>query len=141
MIGGAVIAVWPMQSPVSGLAQPAKGEEFVSEVDNRSPTFMALYDQGRATAEQLDDFVEAWHDSGDDEQRSLVEYLGMTEAEYDLEFITPRALPIILAARRADRPLQDFVAPFFEALQAAGNPEDKSVLRALSHWLQRHTPA
>jgi len=141
MIGGAVIVVSPMQSPASGSGRPETGEKSVSEVHNMSPTFMTLYDQGRVTPEQIDDFVEAWHESGDEEQRSLVEYLGMTESEYDIEFITPRALPVILAARRANRPLQDFVAPLFEELQAAGLPEDKPVLHALSHWLQRHPPS
>jgi len=112
----------------------------VSEVQNELPTFMTLYDQGAVTAEQIDDFVEAWHESGDDEQRSLVEYLGMTEAEYDVEFITPRALPAILAARRANRPLREFVLPFFEKLRAAGDPRDKPVLHTLGFWLQRHPP-
>jgi hypothetical protein len=33
-------------------------------------------------------------------------------------------------------PLREFVAPFYEALQAAGDPRDKPVLHALSLWLQ-----
>ena len=110
----------------------------MSEVYNESPSFMTLYEQGRVTPEQIDDFVEAWHESGDKEQRSLVEYLGMTQSEYDVEFITPRALPAILAARRANRPLREFVAPLFEALQATGDPADRPVLHALSGWLKRH---
>jgi hypothetical protein len=141
MIGGAVIVVSPTPSPVSVSDRPATGEKFVSEVHNQSPTFMTLYDQGRVTPEQIDDFVAAWHESSDEEQRSLVEYLGMTETEYDVEFITPRALPAILAARRANRLLREFVAGFFEALQAAGDPEDKPVLHALSYWLKRHPQA
>jgi hypothetical protein len=137
-IGGAAIKASPKRPTASASRRPAEGEEFVSDVRNESLTFMTLYEQGHASPERIDDFVEAWHESGDDEKRTLVEYLGMTEAEYDIEFITPRALPTILAARRAKRPLREFVVPFFEALQAAGDPADKPVLRALSFWLERH---
>ena len=62
---------------------------------------MTLYDQGLVTGERIDDFVEAWHESVDEETRSLVEYLGMTEAEYDVEFTTPRALPVIVNLKRS----------------------------------------
>jgi hypothetical protein len=120
------------------VAPARRGRRIVSDVRNESRTFMTLYEQGHVTPEQIDEFVEAWHESGDEEKRSLVEYLGMTEAEYDIEFITPRALPAILAARRAKRPLREFVVPFFEALQTTADPADKPVLRALSFWLERH---
>ena len=119
----------------------AKGDEFVSDVVHQRDTFFALYDSGRVAAEEIDNFVEAWHESGDDEQRSLAEFLGVTEAEYDVLIITDRALPAILAARRANQPLREFVAPFFDRLQAAGDPEDKPVLHAMGYWLKRHPPA
>ena len=112
----------------------------MSDVVPKLDTFFALYDSGRVTAEQIDDFVEAWHESGDDEQRSLAEFLGVTEEEYGVLIITDRALPAILAARRASRPLREFIAPFFESLQSAENPDDKPVLHAMSYWLQHHPP-
>jgi hypothetical protein len=120
--------------------QRAEGEEFVSDVVPKLDTFFALYDCGRVTAEQIDDFVEAWHESGDDEQRSLAEFLGVTEEEYGILIITDRALPAILAARRANRPLREFVAPLFESLQSAANPDDKPVLHAMGYWLKHHPP-
>ena len=107
----------------------------MSDVVHRPDTFFALYDSGRATAEQIDDFVEAWHEFGDDEPRSLAEYLGVTDGEYGVPMITDRALPAILAARRANRPLRDFVAPLFEQLQTANDPEDAPLLHAMRHWL------
>jgi hypothetical protein len=113
----------------------------VSDIANMTPTFFTLYSEGCVTAEQADDYVEAWHESGEEETRSLSEYLGMTEEEYGIWVITPRALPAILAARRTNRPLREFVAPLFEALKAAGDPEDRPVLHVLSYWLQRHPPA
>ncbi len=101
-------------SPIPSLAAPSglplKGEAFVSDVHTKPPAFMTLYEQGLATAEQADNAVEAWHESGDDEQRSLSEYLGMSETEYDVWCMAPDALPIILRARREPTPLRDLLA-------------------------------
>jgi len=110
----------------------------VFEVVHGPNTFFSLYDAGRVTEEQIDNFVEAWHESGDDEHRPLAECLGVTDEEFGILVVTDRAPPAILAARRANRPLREFIAPLFEALQAAGDPEDKPVLHALSPWLKRH---
>ena len=112
----------------------------MSEPAQETQTFFTLYDAGRVTAEEIDDFVEAWHVSGDDEQRSLAEFLSVTEEEYGVLIITDRSLPAILAARRANRPLREFIAPFFETLQSAANPEDKPVLHAMGYWLRHHPP-
>ncbi len=40
--------------------------------------------------EHLDDMVEAWHNSGDEETRSLQEYLGMNDVEFRLWVVTAR---------------------------------------------------
>jgi hypothetical protein len=112
----------------------------VSDIAQTSPTFFTLYSEGRATAEQADDFVEAWHESGDEETRSLAEHLGMSEQEYDVWLMTPRALPAILAARRTGRPLREFVAPFYDQLRTANDPRDASVLHTMGYWLRRHPP-
>jgi hypothetical protein len=112
----------------------------VSDIIQKAPTFFALYDAGQATAEAIHDFIGAWHETGVEEERPLSEYLGMTVEEFGVWVITPRALPAILAARRANRPLREFVAPFFESLRSAGDPEDKPVLHAMRYWLQHHPP-
>ena len=41
-------------------------------------TFWDDYHEGHVDAGALDDYVDAWCDSGDDETRDLYEYLGMT---------------------------------------------------------------
>jgi hypothetical protein len=112
----------------------------VSDIGQKAPTFFELYSQGRVTADQADDYVRAWHDSGDEETRSLVEYLGMTEEEYDVWLMTDRALPVILAARRAGRPLREFVAPLYEKLRAAGDPEDRPAVHTMGYWLKKYQP-
>jgi hypothetical protein len=113
----------------------------VSDITHANLTFFALYSEGRVTADQLDDYVDAWHESGDDETRELHEYLGMTWEEYGVLMLTDRTLSAILAARRANQPLRDLVAPFFEELKAKNDPQDKPVLHAMGYWLQHHPPA
>jgi hypothetical protein len=112
----------------------------VSDVAHESSTFFALYSEDRVTPDQIDDFVEAWHESGDDETRELHEYLGLTWEEYGVLMMTSRALPLILAARRADRPLREFVEPFFETLKARNAPRDRATLHTMSYWLYGHPP-
>ena len=104
----------------------------MSEVTQRPSTFLELYDQGLVTLEQADDFVGAWHDTGDEEQRSLAEYLGMTDEEYGLWVITPRAVPAIVAARRSGQPLREHIEPFYEQLRAADDPNDRPPIFALT---------
>jgi hypothetical protein len=128
-------------SPIPSLAAPSglplKGEAFVSDVHTKPPAFMTLYEQGLATAEQADNAVEAWHESGDDEQRSLSEYLGMSETEYDVWCMAPDALPIILRARREPTPLRDLLAAYLAELRLAADPGDRSVVFALGNWLEK----
>ena len=113
----------------------------MSDIAQETQTFFSLYGSGHAPADAIHDFIEAWHETGDDEQRPLSEYLGMTAEEFGVWVITPRVLPVILAARRANRPLAEFVRPFVEKLRADANPNDRSVLFALGHWLAAHPPA
>lgn len=113
----------------------------MSDIVQKAPTFFELYSEGRVAAEAIEDFIDAWHETGDEEQRPLSEYLGMTEDEFSVWVLTRRALPIILTARRTSRPLAELVAQFFMDLQAAADPNDASVLYTMRHWLQQHPPA
>jgi len=47
----------------------------VSDADVTTAPFFTLYCEGRAVEDGILDAVEAWHESGDDEQRSLPEFL------------------------------------------------------------------
>jgi hypothetical protein len=113
----------------------------VSEVTHHGPTFLALYDEGKITADQIDRFVAAWHESGDQETRELHEYLGMTWEEYDVLLMTERTLPLIVAARRAGKPLRDLVEPFFQEMLEKNDPNDRAARHTMSYWLYGHAPS
>lgn len=62
--------------------------------------FLDLLIAGRARAEDVDDWVEAWHDAYDG-PLELREYLGMTETEFDRWALDAGALARIVEARKA----------------------------------------
>lgn len=108
----------------------------MSDVQHDTSTFFSLYSEGQISADQIDDFVEAWHRSGNTETRSLPEYLGMSEDEYAVWVMSHAALPWVLAARRERRPLAELVTEYLAELRRS-HPANRRAMHALSHWLQR----
>jgi hypothetical protein len=108
----------------------------VSEVEQDVPTFFSLYAAGQISAEQIDDFIGAWHGSSDEERRSLADYLGMSDDEYAVWLMSHCALPSILAARREGRPLAEVIGEHLED-RRRNRPHNRSAICALSHWLGR----
>jgi hypothetical protein len=43
-------------------------------------TFAEQFRQGKVTSDQIDDFIETWHNS--EEDISLIDFLGITEDQY-----------------------------------------------------------
>jgi hypothetical protein len=119
---------------------PKKGGAFVSDVLNPNPTFLSLYEQNKVTEDRLDDFITAWHDSGDDEKRSLAEFLGMTHEEYSVSLMAPDSLPLIRRARREHLPLRELLVPWLQELRSAAYTMDRPVIHALTHWLSQPAP-
>ena len=103
-------------------------------------TFLTLLEQGRVTADQIDDFVEAWHESGDEETRSLAEFLGMTDEEYGVSLMARRSLPVIMQARREGRPLRVLLVPYLASLVKANDPMERTAIYSLTHWLNKPDP-
>ena len=44
----------------------------------------------------INDFIDAWHESGEEEERSLHEYLGMTFSEYGRFLVSQKSLVFIV---------------------------------------------
>lgn len=63
-------------------------------------TFMDLYGLGRVTADDIDDFVDRWHEAAAIEHCvSLPDYLGMTPSQYEDWVRNPASLPKIARDR------------------------------------------
>jgi hypothetical protein len=108
----------------------------VSNVAALAPTFFDLYSRGEIAANRIEDFVSQWHASGDEEERSLAAFLGLTGDEYDILLMDPDTLPHILYARRSSKELTEVMADHLAALQRANRSEDRAAVRALGHWLR-----
>ena len=108
----------------------------MSDVRTKPRSFFDLFIDGQVSAVAAEDFISAWHNSGDEEQRSLPEFLGLTEDEYDVWMMDGRILPDIAAARRPGAPpLVDLMTERFRRMRAASDPIDRSALFSLGHWL------
>lgn len=102
-----------------------------------SPTFFDLYSRGQALPDDIDDFVDRWHEGADPQARSLPlhEYLGLTVDEYELWVHDPDVLPQVLIARRESRPLPEVMSDYLNELPTAARANDAATIRALQAWL------
>ena len=110
----------------------------MSDVQVGTEAFFDLFSRGQVSADAIDDFVEAWHTSGEEEDRPLSDFLGMTEDEYAVWVMDARTLPLILSVRQSGGSLPLAVAGYVDDMRAAANPIDGSAIWALSRWATRH---
>ena len=105
---------------------------------SRPASFFDLYRAGQVPESSIDDYVEAWHASGDDEDRPLSAFLGLTEDECAVWVMDGRTLPMLLAARQAGETLPVAVTRYLDMLRKAASLEDRAAILARSHWVNRH---
>ena len=79
-------------------------------------SFIARCLRDELLTEEIDDWVEQWHQS--DSELSLAEYLGMTEEEYNAWLIDDTILPYIIQARKDGLPLETVVEQGSERIAA-----------------------
>ena len=101
------------------------------------PNFFALYSQGLVLADEIDDFIDRWHEGADSQASSqaLHEYLGLTRDEYEIWLLDPDILPHILIARRESRPLPEVMNEYLDELPVAARASDTATIKALRGWL------
>lgn len=91
--------------------------------DPRAPSpvsFLSACLAGTARPDDVDDWVDAWHES--DTALTLAEYLGFTTDEYAAWFRNPNALTAILASAQAIGPSAGLVPATAAAPTVAGSP-------------------
>jgi hypothetical protein len=108
-------------------------------VSERPGSYMDLLLRGEALMQDIDDFIDAWHDGSDGSpasEMSLAQYLGMTEDEYRLWVEMPSALGFIAAAHRERQPVEALLAARDE-LGLAARASDRSEADRLVEWLSK----
>jgi hypothetical protein len=99
-------------------------------------TFMDKTLRGEVLMDEIDDFVEAWHDD-ETTDLSIAPYLGMTQEEYDLWVEKPGALRLIVAAREEEEPLYEAISRFAELEPVAARAADPGAARVVLQWLRQ----
>lgn len=88
---------------------------------------------GEAFLDEIDDYIDDWHD-GDSDQ-SMHEFLGMTHTEYRLWIKDPNSLPQIVIAHRNGEELTE-IPEEHDSLPIAARSDDYSVHDSLIAWLR-----
>lgn len=98
-----------------------------------STPFIAKCISGDVFLDEIDDYVDAWHDDSSSTME-LYEYLGMTQSEYSLWMTTPSILGLIVNARRNGHSLEDLPMVEIQALAARAGSEGEA--QHVMNWLK-----
>jgi hypothetical protein len=97
-------------------------------------SFIDLCLQGKAVLDEIDDYVEAWHEKP--EGKPLCRYLGMKRPEYSLWIRDPDSLAYIIKARREQRPLTEVINHSYKQSRIAAGSGDNVKIERLRAWLK-----
>ena len=100
-------------------------------------TFVESCLDGEAFAEEIDDFVDQWHDG--EFECELPEFLGFSSDEFSEWAQRPSSVPVILFARRHKIPLSEALARSKGnyALAARGEMAKPEDTQAVLDWLTK----
>jgi hypothetical protein len=100
-------------------------------------TYMDLLLAGEVLLQDIDDFIDDWHDAPDGSwaaSQSLEEFLGMTPDEYTLWVERPESLRFIAAAHKAKQPVSAILASR-DSWGLAARANEQSEAHELLQWL------
>ncbi len=89
-------------------------------MSSKQPNFIDLYLRGRASAEDINDSIDAWHNGSG--RQSIYAYLGMTEEEYTLWLRDPGVLPQIARAHQELRSIREIIDSVSDDLPTSMRP-------------------
>jgi hypothetical protein len=101
-----------------------------------SEPFLALAARGRAFLDDIDDYVDRWHEESS--ASSLWEYLGMSHEDYKIWLEKPEYLPFLVKAKRNQEPIETLLVNHSQqvriAARGAEGPEEAAQVLA---WLRQ----
>lgn len=97
--------------------------------------FMSLALNGIVLPDEIEDYIEAWHES--DSKDEVYDYLGMDFAEYSLWVSDPDAINIIISARHSGIPLRKAVNDNLRSAERiAARADEARKLSILARWIE-----
>lgn len=100
-------------------------------------TFVNACLAGTAFADDIDDWVDDWHDAGgtfDGDQKTLASFLGMSAGEYALWVEQPSALRFIVASHKSGTPVTELMTSQDQYALAARSEDPEATARVM-YWL------
>lgn len=99
-----------------------------------SSDFVRLCMNGEVLLEEIDNFVEDWHENPCGVP--LHDYLGMTWEEYSLWVADNDILPYIITAHRDRVDINSLLEKYYYALPMAARAENSGKAKLLMKWLK-----
>lgn len=103
-------------------------------MSNIKTNFVNLCAKGELLCDDIDDYIDAWHDS--DSNLEIYEYLGMTQREYRMWVHEPDILPFIITSRIKGRNIDEVMRDFY-ALPMAARADSPDTAKYLMKWLKK----
>ncbi|WP_156800315.1 hypothetical protein [Thalassoporum mexicanum] len=97
-------------------------------------TFIELCLSGNTEADQIDDFIDLWHDNKAGQDQELHEFLGMTWDEYSVWLTKPSVFPYILSARAKNVSLRTELE--YEKSILSANKDSSAKVEKIDTWLK-----
>lgn len=110
----------------------------------KQPTFMGLYSNGYVMADEIDDFIDRWHEiasAAAGSRVSIHDFLGMTRDEYEAWVHDASVLPHIVRARMSQSPLDTIMSEHMDEMLLAARANNRTAIEALGKWLERRKRA
>jgi hypothetical protein len=101
--------------------------------NKQKDNFIDLCLRGEVLMEEIDDWVDEWHDSP--QEQELYEFLGMNWDEYSSWVSIPETLPVIVTAHKENRNFMEMLVEF-QALPMAARAETQQKAHKLVSWLK-----
>ena len=98
-------------------------------------TFVERCLNGSALPDEIDDYVDNWHDTDIGTKIPLHAFLGMDKHEYALWMRDPNAIYGILMAHKNHRSVDDYVDDFY-SMPLAARAESTEDTEKLTKWLK-----
>lgn len=101
---------------------------------SKPPTFISRAVRGEVMPDEIDDYIDYWHDMDNSEE--LHDFLGLTFEEYSLFVAHPDNINIIITARLRHQPLLEAVNDNLRHDErVAARSDDASKLAAIKRWI------
>lgn len=100
----------------------------------KSNNFITLCSNGELLPDEIDDYIDEWHDS--DNNNTIYDFLGMTQEEYRLWVHSPEIFTYIITARVNNQNLNDILSSMNDKSLAA-RADSPQKAEQLMEWLKQ----